>query len=261
MSALPSLFVSHGSPMLALDPGDTGVVWRAMAASLERPSAMLVISAHWMTGIPVLSTARSPATIHDFYGFPEPLYQLYYEPPGEPCLAEQIAARLSTANVRVGIDPSRGLDHGAWIPLRSMYPAADIPAFQLSIQPRNDPAYHYRLGQALAGLGEEGVLVLASGGMTHNLRDLVLDSPDGKGTHAYVHEFSNWMHDKMVAHDIDALLDYRRQAPHAQRAHPTDEHLLPLFVALGVAGETASAARFYTNVTLGCLSMDAYCFQ
>ncbi|MBV8464617.1 MAG: dioxygenase [Burkholderiales bacterium] len=259
--SLPTLFVSHGSPMLAKDPGATGAAWQRMAAELPKPRAIVIASAHWMTQYPVVSTATAPVTIHDFYGFPESLYRLGYEAHGAPAVAEQVAARIHAAGMRVGVDPARGLDHGAWVPLRSMYPQADVPVFQLAIQPRETPGHHYQVGRALAGLGEEGVLVLASGSMTHNLRDLQPNLADGTAGNDYVTAFAEWMHEKLLGRDIGALLDYRRRAPHAQCAHPTDEHLLPLYVALGAAGDNVDALRWHQDITAGGLSMDAYRFD
>ena len=257
MTTLPTLFVSHGSPMLALEPGVVGDAWRAMADRLPRPRAIVVVSAHWLTTIPAVSTTAHPATIHDFYGFPEPLYGLSYEPAGAPDVAEDVARLLSEAGFKVGIDPARGLDHGAWVPLRSMYPDADVPVLQLSIQPRETPAHHLAVGRALAALPQASVLLVASGSLTHNLRELL---PEGSPVPDYAARFTEWMTDKLQAGDIDALLDYRRQAPDAQRAHPTDEHLIPLYVALGAAG-AHTFERFHQGFTHGGLAMDTYAFH
>ncbi|GLR14800.1 dioxygenase [Chitinimonas prasina] len=261
MSRLPSLFISHGSPMLALDAGPTGAAWARIAQSLPRPRAILVASAHWLTSLPAVSTTASPATIHDFHGFPEPLFQLQYTPPGAPAVAERAAALLAAAGLQVGIDPGRGLDHGAWVPLKNMYPAADIPVFQLAIQPREHPAHHLRVGHALAALRDEGVLIIGSGSITHNLRELEWDAPADTAINEYVPAFQHWVYDKLLVGDQAALLDYRKQAPGAQRAHPTDEHYLPLYVALGAAGPDAKAERLHTGLTNGGLAMDVYAFH
>lgn len=261
MSTLPALFVSHGSPMLALDAGATGLAWAEIARTLPKPRAVVVASAHWLSAQPAVSTTASPATIHDFYGFPEPLFRIQYTPPGAPQLAEQVASLLADAGFEVGIDPARGLDHGAWVPLKNMYPDADVPAFQLAIQPRQGPEHHWRLGRALASLREQGVLVLASGSITHNLRELEWDIPEGVASNEYVPAFQHWVYQRLLAGDRTALLDYRRQAPGAQRAHPTDEHYLPLYVALGAAGDTPRAERLFTSLTHGGLAMDVYAFH
>ena len=196
-----------------------------------------------------------PETIHDFYGFPQPLYDLAYQAPGTPDLAAEVARLVPGIHV----DRQRGLDHGAWSPLRAMYPAADIPVIQLSVMPQATAEAHYRLGQMLQPLPRQGALILASGGLTHNLRDIVGDAPDGEAL-PYVGEFRDWFVKALRQHDLPALFDYRRQAPHAVRAHPSAEHLLPLYVALGAAGENAVAQTAYRDSQLGSLALDAFVF-
>ena len=252
---LPSYFVSHGSPTLALDPGATGAFWDELGRKLPRPDAVLCISAHWMTTVPAVSLAARPETIHDFYGFPPPLYEIRYPAPGAPALAERAAALLAAAGIETARDPERGLDHGAWVPLRSMYANADLPVTQLAIQPRSDAAWHHRLGEALAPLRREGVLVLASGGAVHNLRAV-----DWRGgtTPGWAREFDDWLAAALAAGDSETLIDWERSAPHARQAHPTEDHFLPLFVALGAAGQGARGTRIHAGFTLGSLSMAAF---
>lgn len=260
MKTLPSLFVSHGSPMLARNAGRTGLAWQQLAASLPRPRAILMLSAHWLTRQPVVSASSTPETIHDFGGFPPDLYALQYPTPGAPWLAEKVCALLSNADFPTASHPDHGLDHGAWVPLRNMYPAADIPVVQLSLQPHLGPAHHYRIGQALAPLREEGILIIGSGSLTHNLMDVIWNAGDDETVvPTYVREFQDWMHEKLQASDLAALLDYRQQAPHAQRAHPSDEHLLPLFACLGAAAVEPLQRRF-AGITEGVLAMDIYSF-
>jgi len=242
--------------MLLLEPGRAGPAWHALARELPRPRAILAVSAHWNTRLPTVSAAARPATIHDFYGFPQPLYELAYPASGAPDLAAEVAELVPG----IQIDRERGLDHGAWSPLRAMYPAADIPVIQLAVMPRADAEAHYRLGQMLRPLTRRGVLVLASGGLTHNLRDMVADAADGEVL-PYVREFRDWFVDALERHDVPALLDWRRQAPHAARAHPSPEHLLPLYVALGAAGENAAARTAYRDAQLGALALDAFVFD
>ncbi|MCA1855609.1 dioxygenase [Massilia oculi] len=261
MSRLPTLFVSHGSPMLALQDSPARRFLAGLGAALPRPRAVLAVSAHWETiGAPALGYATRPATIHDFGGFPPALYRIDYPAPGAPEVAGRAAALLQAAGLAAGRDPGRGLDHGAWVPLRLMYPDADVPVTQLSILHRGDPSAHLRIGRALAALREEGVLVLASGSLTHNLH-----AYRGQGVDApvpdWVAGFGDWMAARLAANDQAALLDYRRAAPHAVQNHPTDEHLLPLFVALGAAGPDARATRLHASVEHGVLAMDAYAFQ
>lgn len=260
MICLPTLFVSHGSPMLALDPGATGAAWRGLAERLPKPRAIVAVSAHWSAPTPVIGNGRHHQTIHDFYGFPAALYQLRYDTPGDPALAEQLALALETSGWTAALDPQRGLDHGAWVPLRSMYPAADIPVVPVAINAHRDPAYHYHLGQALRSALSDDVLLVASGSLTHNLHEFV-PGRQALPPPAYVEEFQQWVFERLQAADLPALLDYRRQAPAAERAHPTDEHLLPLFVALGAAATPPVANRHHAAVTERILAMDIYSFE
>ncbi|WP_329743535.1 class III extradiol ring-cleavage dioxygenase [Dyella sp. A6] len=260
MSTLPSLYISHGSPMTALQPGATGERLAELSASLPRPEAIVVASAHWLAPAPTVGGAAQPETIHDFHGFPPELYRLRYPAPGAPALAARVAKRLQATGMPARLDPQRGLDHGVWVPLRMLYPQADIPVIPLTIQPQLGPAHQYAIGRALAPLREEGVLVIGSGSITHNLYDLRAGY-DADHEAPYVRPFISWIEQRLAAGDLDALLDYRRQAPFAERAHPTDEHLLPLFVALGAAGEQAHAQRIDAGIDLGFLAMDIYRFD
>ncbi|SPJ33937.1 dioxygenase family protein [Kushneria phyllosphaerae] len=251
------LFISHGSPMEALDQGESASAWRALASQIKRPSRILVASAHW-SGFPIrLTGSQTPKTIHDFHGFPAPLYDLQYPVPGEPRLAREVACRLSAAGLQSWIDPERGLDHGMWVPLRHLYPEADIPVVGISISARHDADWHYYLGRQLAQTLDDDTLLICSGSITHNLGDMRDDRDD---VSAYVDAFQTWIGQQMALRNDAALLDYRRQAPAAVRAHPTDEHLLPLFVAMG-AGDTRAPQRFNAVVSLQALAMDAYLFE
>lgn len=260
MTALPSLYVSHGSPMTALQPGAAGARLAELAAALPRPSAIVVASAHYLARSPQVGGAAQPETVHDFGGFPAALYQMRYPAPGDPALAREVAQQLQDAGLPATVDASRGLDHGVWVPLRLMYPAADIPVVPLSIQPHGGPAHQLAVGRALASLREDGVLVIGSGSITHNLHDLAAGYSAEREA-PYVQPFIRWIEQRLAAGDTAALLDYRKQAPFTERAHPTDEHLLPLFVALGAAGEGAHAQRLDAGVDLGILAMDIYRFD
>lgn len=257
---MPVLFVSHGAPTLSLDPGDTGMAWRKLGEQLPKPSAILMISAHWPTRAPTISRAVQPETIHDFSGFPAELYKLKYAAPGAPEMAQAAAYALQQAEIPVQIDDGHGLDHGAWVPLSFMYPAADIPVAQLSLQPAEDPAWHIALGRALRPLREQGVLIVGSGSITHNLR-AVFKHPPGAPAPGWVKEFCDWMAQRISAGDLAALSAYRTLAPHAVQNHPTDEHLLPLFVALGAADKIDSAQHLNHVMTFGLLAMDAWLFD
>jgi len=260
MTSLPSLYISHGSPMTALQPGLTGQRLAELAALLPKPRAIVMASAHWLSRKPQVGGAATPETIHDFRGFPAPLYQLNYPAPGAPDLAVKVAELLTRADLSATINPSRGLDHGAWVPLRLLYPNADIPVVPITIQPELGPAHQYAVGRALASLRDEGVLVIGSGSITHNLHDFGAGYSEQRLA-PYVRPFIEWIEQRLAAGDIDALLDYRRQAPGAERAHPTDEHLLPLFVALGAAGPNTHAQRIDAGIDLGFLAMDIYRFN
>ncbi|RDS84783.1 dioxygenase [Dyella monticola] len=260
MNTLPSLYISHGSPMTALHPGQMGERLAELATRLPRPNAIVIASAHWLAREPSVGTAARPETIHDFFGFPRELYEIQYPAPGAPDVAAQVAHLLEQADLSPRRDPAQGLDHGAWVPLRLLYPQADIPVMPLSIQPHLGPAHQYAVGRALAPLREQGVLVIGSGSITHNLHDLRAGYSDANEA-PYVRPFIGWIEQKIKAGDIGALLDYRRQAPGAERAHPTDEHLLPLYVALGAAGEHIAGQRIDAGIDLGFLAMDIYRFD
>lgn len=256
---LPTLFISHGSPMLALEPSPARDFLAQLGQTLARPAAILVASAHWETGHPELNAVAVNDTIHDFYGFPAALYEMRYPAPGAPALAERAAALLRDAGLEATLDRARGLDHGAWVPLTLMYPAHDMPVLQVSLQTPLGPEHHLRLGRALATLRQEDVLVIGSGSFTHNLGRLRRVAPDAAPPPDVV-AFADWMHSALQENRIDDLLAYRRNAPYAVAQHPTDEHLLPLFVALGAAGEKARATRLHASTTYGALRMDAYAF-
>lgn len=254
----PAVFVSHGAPTLALEENEAVSFLRGLGAGPGRPRAVLCVSAHWATREPSVSAARRPDTIHDFGGFPEALYRIRYAAPGAPELAARVAELLGGAGLAAHVAPDRGLDHGAWVPLALMYPEADIPVAQLSVQPAAGPAAHFRVGRALAPLRREGVLVLASGSAVHNLSRLSA----GEAAPEWAAQFDAWLRQKIDAGARDELLDYRRLAPHANLAHPTEEHLLPLFVAMGAGADEGESRgeSLHRGWTHGSLSMAAYRF-
>jgi 4,5-DOPA dioxygenase extradiol len=260
MTSLPSLYISHGSPMTALHPGRSGEQLAELARTLPRPRAIVVASAHFLARQPVVGGARVPETVHDFGGFPRELFEMRYPAPGLPELATQIQGLLNDAGLPTLIDPQHGLDHGVWSPLHLLYPQADIPVVPLSIQPELGPSHQFAVGRALAPLREQGVLLIGSGSITHNLYDFRAGYSDSNEA-PYVRPFLAWFEQRLAANDVDALLDYRRQAPFAERAHPTDEHLLPLFVALGAASGDSVAQRIDAGIDMGFLAMDIYRFD
>ena len=260
MARLPTLFLSHGSPMHSIDPGGAGTAWASLGRRLGKPRAVLIASAHWETDVPMLTGNPKPQTIHDFGGFPRELYDIRYPAPGAPDVAARAVALLKRAGMAAGIDGCRGLDHGAWVPLRWIYPDADVPVVQLAVQPARGTAHHVELGRALAPLADENVLIVGSGHTTHNLRDWMASRQRGE-SQSYAHEFAEWVHAALARGDTDALVRYRDLAPHAVRAHPTDEHFLPLFVAWGAAGERPKIERVVEGIEGGVLSMDSYLFD
>lgn len=260
-TALPaSIFVSHGAPTLALETGAVGPAFEQLGKLLGDARGIVVVSPHWQTSIPTVGTAAKLKTIHDFTGFPEALYTIDYPANGSDSLAKQVIFALESAGAPVCTDPTQGLDHGAWVPLRTMFPQADKPVVPLSLLREGGPKAAYRLGQALQPLVRQGYVVMGTGSMTHNLDDYRTARQNAGQTPAYVPQFANWMAEKADACDLAALLAYREHAPSATRAHPTEEHLMPFFVALGAAGGKAKATRIHQGVQDYVLAMDAYTF-
>lgn len=260
-AVLPSLFVPHGAPTFALRPGAAGAALARTAAGLPQPRAVVVVSAHWDMANPTVGLAERPQTIHDYFGFPAELVNLRYPATGCREAAGEVLARLRAAGLPAQADEGRGLDHGAWIPLRHMYPDADVPVTPLSIQGRLGPAHHLAVGRALAPLAAQGFLILASGNLTHNLRDFQLIRAGAATVPPYVRQFADWIWQRLAAGDEAALVDYRARAPGAVRAHPTEEHLLPLYVALGAAGGHGRAERLHAGIDDYVLATDAFAFH
>ena len=260
-ATVPALFVSHGAPLFAIDVGTTGPALTQWGENLKAHypglRGVVIMSPHWMARSPQVMTGPQPATWHDFGGFPAPLYQIQYPPPGSPALAAQVVELLAEAGLVAQVDPTRPLDHGAWVPLSLLYPQADIPVVQLSLPSRLGPALQNRIGHCLSALRRQGVLLIGSGSITHNLGEL--DWHAGPQTITpWAKDFRDWIVEHLEHGDEAALLDYRRQAPHAQRNHPSDEHLLPLFFARA-AGERFSLV--HQGFSYGALGMDIYRFD
>jgi 4,5-DOPA dioxygenase extradiol len=255
----PVVFVSHGAPTLAIEDGEAHRFLKDYGQALGRPGAILVLSAHYAAPVATATAAEFPETIHDFGNFAQSLYDMTYPAPGNPALASGVASLLEDAGLPATTSAERGLDHGAWIPLALMYPEADVPVVQLSMDPRRGPDYHYRLGTQLAPLREEGVLIIGSGGVTHNLGKL-----DWAGTHAatpdWASSFNEWVADVVTDGRIDDLLAYRERGPNAAVNHPSEEHFFPLLFALGAAAGDQPRQRVHHSYTYGALSMDAWQF-
>jgi 4,5-DOPA dioxygenase extradiol len=264
---LPTLFISHGSPMHALEAGRAGAAWAALGRELPRPKALLIASAHWESEWPMLVTGQRPETIHDFGGFPRQLYELRYAAAGAPDVAQHAVDLIRAAGITANGNGCRGLDHGAWVPLLHMYPQADVPVVQISLQPRLGAAHHLRLGEVLAPLRAEGVLIVGSGHLTHNLHEWIAIArrnqmqPAEVAVEPYVQQFRDWVDRVLRSGDRTSLGRWQELAPHARRAHPTDEHFLPLPFAFGAAGPAPQIERLDLGVDSGVLAMDAYVFR
>jgi 4,5-DOPA dioxygenase extradiol len=267
MDTLPSLFISHGSPMTAIDPREAGDFWQRLGPAIDtafgRPRAMVALSAHSLTREPVLIAGARHEAVYDFGGFPDVLYTLRYDAPGAPALADEVQRLLRDAGITAHRVDEGGLDHGIWTPLRSMYPEADVPVLPLAWVPSQSPAQQFALGEALASLRRDGVLVMGSGSITHNLRRVFAGTSRAPADAPEIPEsaaFRQWFVERARERDWDALFDYRRQAPHAADMHPTDEHLLPWYIAAGAGGREAAPLRVHDSLTFGSLGMDTYAF-
>jgi 4,5-DOPA dioxygenase extradiol len=257
MARMPSLFVSHGSPMTAIQPSAARDFFLSFAQELPRPKAILIATAHFESAAPLLSTDEKPAMIYDFGGFPQPLFEIVYPAPGSPAVAERAAEALHAAGHDAYGVSDRGFDHGTWVPLSLMYPDADIPVVQISVQPELGAAHHMEIGRALAPLRDEGVLVIGSGSLTHNLYEVRFDAPDANAE-ACALAFVDWVRDTVARRDHASLQRVMALAPHAARAHPTAEHLWPLLVAAGAAGVDSVPQHIDGGVRYGVLSMDGF---
>lgn len=256
MPSPPSLFLSHGAPDLPIQTGSTQAFLRQLFQVIPKPIAIVAISAHWLTAHPTVSKAAHPETVYDFGGFSQHLYELTYPAPGDPILAERIAELLTQSGFTPRLNGRRGYDHGIWTPLILADPAGKIPVVQISVQPYETPQHHLYLGKALSPLRAEGVLILGSGAATHNLGSFSgsYDAPPPE----WAVEFDRWLAQTIAANDLSSLLNYRNLAPYARKNHPTEEHLFPLFVALGAGGR---GHQIHHNFTYGAFSMAAYAFE
>ncbi|KAL2540531.1 Extradiol ring-cleavage dioxygenase [Abeliophyllum distichum] len=266
MGLKETFYISHGSPTLSIDeslPARSFLQSFRHEVFPEKPKSILVISGHWETSEPTVNAvAGVNNTIYDFYGFPEKMYKLKYPAPGSPELANRVKELLKESGFkRMHEDKKRGLDHGAWVPLMLMYPAADIPVCQLSIQTNRDGTYHYNLGKALAPLKEEGVLVVGSGATTHNLSRLRRGSNNDGSVVTWALEFDNWLKGALLEGRFEDVNHYEEKAPYAKVAHPSPDHFYPLHVAMGAAGENAESELIHHSWSYGALSYASYKFK
>ncbi len=257
----PTLFISHGSPNLVIEPSPARDFLAQYGRELGKPRAIVIASAHFNANRPVVVADPHPGMIYDFGGFDPALSTMVYPAPGDPEIARRAADLLTAGGLGAVYLPERGYDHGVWVPLMLLYPEADVPVVQISVQPALGAAHHVAAGHALAALADEGILVIGSGSLTHNLQEFfrggyAVDAP----APAWVADFEDWVHDKATAGALDDLVHYRERAPHAHENHPTEEHFLPLHVAIGAAGEGAKGRRVHSSHRNGVLSMDIYAF-
>ncbi len=264
---MPPIFLSHGSPMIALEPGAAGEFMRrlgpALRARFGRPRAIVAVSAHTAAAAPIVLGAARHAAVHDFGNFDPKLFALRYDVDGDPALARRVGSALEGAGIATAALDEGGLDHGIWTALRHFAPDADIPVVPVALVAGAPPASQFALGEALAPFADEGVLVLGTGSITHNLQQAFGAMRRGAGNPPETAEsaaFRGWFAARSAARGWSALFDYRRRAPHAALMHPTDEHLLPWFVAAGAGGRADAPVRLHAGATLGCLGMDAYAF-
>ena len=257
---MPAVFVSHGAPTLTLEHVPARQFLIDLGSRYRSVQAVLCISAHWNAVRPTVNTGKTLETIHDFYGFPPELYKILYPAKGSPELTGQVVDLLKSAGLPCDIDPVRGLDHGAWVPLRLMFPEADVPVVQLSIQRNLDPGYHMALGNAIRHLRETGVLVLGSGGAVHPLGNPRASLGPGAPTDPWAEEFNAWLTNAVIRGDREGLISYRTIAPYADQAHPYPDHYMPLLAAFGAAGPGARGIVLHQSWDLGDLGMGAFEF-
>jgi len=255
----PAIFVSHGAPTVLIEPSSAHDFLSDLGNQLEKPKAILSVTAHWASRIPAISVSKTPKTIHDFGNFADVLYQVDYPAPGDPDLGVKAANLLNAAGIEVEMVADRGNDHGTWVPLKLAYPAADIPVIQMSIQPHETAAWHFELGRALRPLRDDNVLIMASGAVTHNLRAFFYRESDE--TPDWVREFVEWVQVAISENNMDDLLQFEEKAPHASKNHPTIEHFLPLFVAMGAGALEEPGQRIHHSIEAGVMAMDAYRFN
>jgi 4,5-DOPA dioxygenase extradiol len=258
-NSLPSIFISHGVPTLPLDSIPAREFLKELGSIYQNIKAILCISAHWQTSIPTVNSLEKPGTIHDFYGFPEELYKIEYPAKGNPELAEYVSDLIQDKGIYCDINHERGLDHGTWVPMMLMFPHANVPVVQLSIQNHLDPIQHLKVGRAIEELRNNKILIIGSGGAVHPLG--YSGFRFGSKTDQWALEFDDWLTDAVIHGDERLLINYRNFAPYPERAHPYPDHYMPLITAYGAAGNGAKGKVIHHSWYAGDLGMAAYQFQ
>jgi 4,5-DOPA dioxygenase extradiol len=256
---LPTLFVSHGAPTLALEHNKYTEFLGKLNTTLPKPKAIVLFSAHWDSSVQMISSRQQHETFHDFYGFPDEMYRLSYPALGSLPLALEIQQLFTKEGIRAELDDHRGMDHGVWVPLMRMFPQADVPIVPLSVNPRHTPEELYRTGRALRSLREHDVLIIGSGGVTHNLRKIDFRHPDGSPM-AFAAGFEEWIQEQLETWNLEALFDYENRTPLAKDAVPTTEHFYPLILAMGAADEGKQAKLLHKQFQFGSLGLTAWMF-
>ncbi len=254
---MPSLFIAHGAPTLALEEHAYTRALQVLSRQLPRPRAVVLFSAHWESPVQLVSGAQQHSLIYDFYGFPDEMYQLTYPAKGDADVTAQIRRLFTDAGIACEIDDRRGLDHGAWVVLRLLYPDAAIPVVALSVNPMLPPREQYRIGRALAPLRQQDILIIGSGGTVHNLRRIGWNSTTADD---WAVQFDDWIADRLQTWDLELLFEYEAQAPHAREAVPRNEHFIPLFLAMGAADDNRKAALVHRSYQYGSLSLSCWQF-
>ena len=255
---MPSLFIAHGAPSLALEENVYTEFLQKLGQELPKPKAIVLFSAHWESTTQLVSSVANYETIYDFGGFQPELYQIKYPAQGQAETTAEVERLFAEAGIPVQTDDVRGLDHGAWVVLRLLYPDADIPVIALSVNRYLTGEQQYQVGQALASLREQDILVIGSGGTVHNLRRLNWES---NGVDPWASEFDNWLHDKLVSWDTESLFSYDTLAPSAQAAVPTPEHFVPLLLAMGAGDQNKRASLLFKAYQYGNLSLSCWKFD
>jgi len=258
---MPSLFVAHGSPMVAIEDSVYGRYLDQLSRDLPVPRSIVVFSAHWTEGVQTIAATPQPHTVHDFYGFPEALYQIRYPAPGDPVLAVHIRELLAHSGIEARLDPTRGFDHGVWTILSRIFPDASIPVVSMSVDPALRPEHQFQIGRALAPLRQEGVLIIGSGATVHNLRMLQWERADDQPV-AWAEAFERWLESRISEGDMNALFAYREEAPYAEWAAPSwgVEHLIPLFYAMGAGPQRPQGRLLHRDWQYGSLANSVYAF-